>query len=62
MEMNHQGGDFCLENKLITLEGRISMDTWRNISCGLDVLEGVHENLLTYSLYRKRIVIKTKSL
>ena len=47
--MNHQGGDFCLENKikrhkLIAPKGKISNDTWRTISRGLDTVEKVQKH------------------
>ena len=49
LPLNHQGGDFCLENKikrhkLIAPKGRISNDTWFTISRGLDAIEKVYEN------------------
>ena len=49
LELNHQGGDFCLENKtkrhkMIAPKGKVSNTTWRTISRGLDEIEKIQEN------------------
>ena len=49
LEMNHQGGDFCLENKikrlkLIAPKGRITNGMWRMLCRGLDDIEEVYNN------------------
>ena len=47
LPMNHQGGDFCLENKikahkLIAPKGKISQQMWKTLSRGLDEVEMIH--------------------
>ena len=49
LEKNHQGGDFCLENKIkrlkmIAPKGRISNSTWQTLCRGIDKIERVYEN------------------
>ena len=49
LDLNHQGGDFCLENKIkrhkmIAPKGITSNETWRTISRGLDEIEKVQVN------------------
>ena len=48
-DLNHQGGDFCLENKIkrhkmIAPKGKTSSDNWRTISRGIDEIEKIQEN------------------
>lgn len=49
LELNYQGGDFCLENtikkhKMVAPKGVVSNGTWRKISRGLDKIDAVLEN------------------
>ena len=46
LDLNHEGGDFCLENKikehkLIAPKGRVADDMWLRISRGLDAIEKI---------------------
>ena len=50
--LNHQGGDFCLENKIrrhkmVAPKGIVTNSTWHTISRGLDKIEKVQENAET---------------
>ena len=52
LELNHQGGDFCLENtikrhKMIAPKGTVSNNTWRTVSRGLDKIDKVLDNAAT---------------
>ena len=40
--MNHQGGDFYLENETKALKGKVSQQMWKTLSRGLDEVEMVH--------------------
>ena len=49
LDLNHQGGDFCLENKIkrhkmVAPKGNVSNSTWRTISRGLDKVKKVQEH------------------
>ena len=46
LDLNHQGGDFCLEgkikrHKIVAPNGAISKDIWRIISRGIDYIENI---------------------
>ena len=52
LDLNHQGCDFCLENKIrrhkmVAPKGIVTNSTWRTISRGLDKIEKVQENAET---------------
>ena len=49
LDLNHQGGDFCLENKIkrhkmVAPNGIVSNSTWRTIFRRVDKIEKVQEN------------------
>ena len=49
LDLNHQGGDFCLEEKIkrhkfVAPKGRVSNETWRQVSRGLDKIEVIYTN------------------
>ena len=48
-DLNHQGGDFCLENKIkrhkmVAPKGIINNNIWRTISRGLDKIEKIQHH------------------
>ena len=63
LDLNHEGGDFCLENKikkhkLIAPKGRVSDEMWLRISRGLDTIEEISDHTSQMLKFEENILYR----